>query len=72
MLHAGAAEGDATGQAQGAAALELLENGHEATQNQEPFRTPDCRSQASKRSNVSSASSAAIKARASQKLHWPS
>ena len=68
MLHADGVEGDATEQAQGAAAQELLEHGHEATQRQEPLRTHDSQSQISKRTNGSSTtSSAAIRARAKSK-----
>ena len=68
MLHADGVEGDATEQAQGAAAQELLEHSHEATQRQEPLRTHDSQSQISKRTNGSSTtSSAAIRARAKSK-----
>ncbi|KAK0131205.1 hypothetical protein N1851_034110 [Merluccius polli] len=49
-LHRDKPRVDAVEQPKGAAALEPLEDGHEANVRQNPFRTPDSRSQISKRS----------------------
>lgn len=73
-LHSSRPEQDAVEQAQGAAALELTEDVHKPTERQEPFQTPDARSQLSKKSHQpsqcssnGSTSTAAARARAKSK-----
>ncbi|CAL8347438.1 unnamed protein product [Gadus morhua 'NCC'] len=66
-LHRDKPKVDPVEQPQAAAALEPLEDGHEANVREDSLSTPDSRSQLSKRSNGSAISSAAARARAKSK-----
>ena len=70
-LHGEKPKVEAAEQPQSAAAQEPLEDGHEANVRQDAYRTPDSRSQISKRSGGSAISSAAAEHVPSQKQHKP-
>ncbi|CAL8234992.1 unnamed protein product, partial [Arctogadus glacialis] len=66
-LHGDKPKVDAVERPQGPAALEPLEDGHEANVREDSLSTPESRSQLSKRSSGSAISSAAARARAKSK-----